>query len=228
MSIHDDHRKRVKARYLEFGPDVFDDYQLLELFLFYSNPRSDVNPLAHQLINQFGSLPAVLNASVEELTAIKGVGEHTAISIRLLSDLPRRSQIAGSSRINIITSAEDAAEYLIPYFYGSQVEQVYLLCLDSRGKVLHCSRLSDGGPNSAAFDQRTLISVALDHRAVSVLLAHNHISGSIEPSQEDIDATRNAAQALRMIHVQLTDHLIIADHDYLSLRQSGLLNWNLL
>lgn len=224
MGIHDDHRKRVKARYLEFGAEVFDDYQLLELFLFYSNPRSDVNPLAHQLINQFGSLTAVMNASVEELTAVKGVGEHAAISIRLLSDLPRRSQIARSSQKNIITSAEDAVEYLIPYFYGAQVEQVYLLCLDLQGRVLHCCRLSDGTPNFAAFDQRKLISAALEHRASSVLLAHNHVSGSTEPSQEDFNATREAAHALRMIHVQLIDHLIIADNDYLSLRQSGLID----
>lgn len=228
MGIHDDHRKRVKARYLEFGAEVFDDYQLLELFLFYSNPRSDVNPLAHQLINQFGSLPGVLNASVEELTAVKGVGEHTAISIRLLSDLNRRSLMVRNSRRDVITSSEDAADYLIPYFYGSQVELVYLLCLDAQGRVLHCSRLSDGTPNFASFDRRKLISAALEHRATAALLAHNHVSGSLEPSQEDLDATKDAAQALRMIHVQLLDHLIIGDNDYRSLRQSGSLNWNLL
>lgn len=230
MGIHDDHRKRVKARYLEFGAEVFDDYQLLELYLFYSNPRADVNPLAHQLINQFGSLPGVLNASVEELTAVKGVGEHAAISLRLISDLNRRSQMARSSRKDLITSAEDGAEYLIPHFYGSQVELVYLLCLDPQGRVLHCSRLSggDGTPTFASFDQRKLIAAALEHRASSVLLAHNHLSGSTEPSQEDLDATRHAAQALRMIHVHLLDHLIIADNDYRSLRQSGLLNWDLL
>lgn len=228
MGIHDEHRKRVKARYLEFGAEIFDDYQLLELFLFYSNPRADVNPLAHQLIHHFGSLPAVLNASVEELTAVKGVGTHTAISLRLISDLTRRSRMARCSGKNLITSADDAADYLIPYFYGSRVEQVYLLCLDSRGRILHCSHLCDGTPNSAAFDQRELISAALEHQASAVLLAHNHVSGAVEPSQEDLDVTRNAAQALRFIHVQLMDHLIIGDDDYLSLRQTGLLNWSLL
>jgi DNA repair protein RadC len=226
MGIHSGHRERVKSTYLKFGPEVFDDYKLLELFLFYSNPRSDVNPLAHQLINHFGSLQAVLSAPVEQLCAMEGVGQHTAISLHLVSDPTQRCQQMRTAQRSAITSPEDAAEYFGPYFFGAKTEQVYLACLDSQGRILHCHKLCEGGPNSAAFDLRNATAAALASGTTGVILAHNHLSGSTEPSQADLDATRSVAAGLRVIQVELLDHLILADADFLSLRQSGFLDWN--
>jgi DNA repair protein RadC len=228
MGIHSGHRERVKSTYLKFGPEVFDDYQLLELFLFYSNPRSDVNPLAHQLMERFGSLPAVLSASVEDLCSMDGIGQHTAISLRLVSDLTQRCQQVRTAQRSTITSPEDAADYLSPFFFGAKTEQVYLICLDSQGRLQQCRKLTNGTPNSAVFDLRKTTAAALSDGTTGVILAHNHLSGSTEPSQADLDATRRVAAGLHAIQVQLLDHLILADEDFLSLRQSGLLDWDTL
>jgi DNA repair protein RadC len=228
MSIHDNHRQRVKASYLAHGPDMMNDYQLLELYLFYSIPRADVNPLAHRLIDTFGSLAEVFAASIADLCQVQGVGESVAISIQLASQITARCQHRDASKVGEIISPEDAAEYLTPYFFGARQEQVYLLSVDAKGRAIHCDHLCNGSPSAASVDPQVLISLARDNRAVGVVLAHNHLSGSATPSQEDVAATKAIAKALHEIHVQLVDHLILADGDYVSLRHSDFMDWDTL
>ena len=132
MSLHDGHRARVKRRFLEHGADVFDDHQLLELLLYYSVPQGDTNPLAHRLINEFGSLSAVLDASVEDLLKVPGVGQHTAILLHLITPLTRRYLLSRTNLDAIITSTQEAGAYLLPFFHGMRNECVYMLCMTRR------------------------------------------------------------------------------------------------
>lgn len=223
MSIHDGHRGRLKQRFADYGERVFDDHQLLELFLFYCVPQGDVNPLAHRLISHFGSFAAVLDAKPEDLLRVKGIGHHAALFLTMLPQVMRRYELSRTNTESIITSAADAGEYLLPYFFGTRNETVYLLCLDAKGRVLSCSYLAEGGLNQVTLSSRQVVETALEHRATAVILAHNHISGVATPSQSDVDLTLALRPLLKSLNIRLLDHLIIADGDFVSMVESGLM-----
>ncbi len=223
MSIHEGHRSRLKQRFAEHGERVFDDHQLLELMLFYAVPQGDVNPLAHRLINHFGSFAAVLDAKPEELRKVKGVGDHTALFLSMFPQVLRRYMASKSGNEELICSTADAGEFLLPYFFGARNETAFLLCLDAKGKVLSCRFLAEGSLDRVGLNSRQVVETALEDRASSVILAHNHISGLATPSEADVALTLALRPLLRSLGIHLLDHLIIADGDFVSMAQSGLL-----
>lgn len=221
MSIHDGHRKRLKERFRKHGLDGFTDIQALELALFYALPRGDTNDIAHALLERFGSMSQVLEASVEDLMAIKGISEHTALYFTMLLQITRYYMVDKGKREVKLPTLEKCGRYLVPYFYGRTVETVFLLCLDAKCKVLCCREVTKGGVNSASVSVRDIVELALFAKATSVVLAHNHPSGLALPSPEDIQTTHRIAMALNAVDVHLADHVIVADGDYVSLAQSG-------
>lgn len=221
MSIHDGHRQRLKERFLRGGLDNFTDVQVLELALFYCIPRKDTNPIAHALLDHFGSLSQVLEASVEELQKVPGIGENTAIFLSMLTQVGRYYLVDRSQREVILPTIDKCGAYLVPHFFGRSVETVFLLCLDAKCKVLCCREIGQGSVNSAGISIRKIVEVALGANATTVVLAHNHPSGLALPSAEDIQTTRRVAAALRAVEVHLADHIVVADGDYVSMVQSG-------
>ena len=220
-TLHTGHRARLKAQFLQTGLDAFTDIQVLELLLFYANPRQDTNPIAHRLLNQFGTLSAVLDAPVELLESVKGVGENAALLLHLIPCVCRRYLIDRASYEQILDSTEKAGAFLVPYFFGARDEMVYLLCLDAKCKVLDCRMLSVGGVNTAAVSVRKIVEAALACNATSVVLAHNHTSGIALPSKEDEATTRQIRTALDAVGILLVDHIIVADDDFVSMADSG-------
>lgn len=220
-TLHTGHRARLKAQFLQAGLDAFTDIQVLELLLFYANPRQDTNPIAHRLLNQFGTLSAVLDAPVELLESVKGVGENAALLLHLIPCVCRRYLIDRASYEQILDSTEKAGAFLVPYFFGARDEMVYLLCLDAKYKVLDCRMLSVGGVNTAAVSVRKIVEAALACNATSVVLAHNHTSGIALPSKEDEATTRQIRTALDAVGILLVDHIIVADDDFVSMADSG-------
>ena len=221
MSIHDGHRQRLKERFLQGGLDNFTDVQVLELVLFYCIPRKDTNPIAHALLDHFGSLSQVLEASVEELQKVPGIGENTAIYLTMLTQVGRYYLVDRSQREVILPTIDKCGAYLVPYFFGRSTETVFLLCLDAKCKVLCCREIGQGSVNSAGISVRKIVEVALGANATTVVLAHNHPSGLALPSAEDIQTTRRVAAALHAVEVHLADHIVVADGDYVSMVQSG-------
>lgn len=223
MSMHDGHRKRLRQRFLEEGLDHFTDVQVLELLLFYCIARQDTNPIAHRLLEHFGSLPRVLEAPVAELCKVEGVGENTAIFLRLVTQTGSFYLKDRAAKTKVLPTLESCAQFLQPYFYGQNVETVYLLCLDAKCKLLCCKKMSQGNVNSTEISIRKIVETALSANASSVLLAHNHPGGIAIPSYADIRTTLNVASALQAVDVHFIDHLVICDDDYVSLMQSGYL-----
>ena len=221
MSVHDGHRSRMKNRFLEHGLDSFDDHNVLELLLFYAIPRGDVNPPAHELIKTFGSLAAVFDAPLDELVKVSGIGENTALLIKTIPQISRRYMISRTSSANILNSTQNAGNYLMQFFYGERDEVVYMACLDAKCKVINCKLIFRGSVNSANISVRKLVENALLYNATSVIIAHNHTSGIALPSQEDLSTTRKIADALRAVDINLHDHIIVADDDYVSLADNG-------
>lgn len=220
-SIHKGHRERLKQRFLKEGLDQFTDIQALELLLFYAIPQRDTNPIAHALLDRFGSLSQVLDASVEELKKVPGISDHSATLLALVTELARFYQVDCAQRVECLTTLEACGSYLVPYFFGRSSETVFLLCLDAKCKVLCCKEVGQGSVNSASISVRKVVETALAANATTVVLAHNHPSGVALPSEEDILTTRRIAAALNAVEVHLADHVVVADGDYVSIAQSG-------
>lgn len=222
MSKHDGHRERLRDRFIKEGLDHFTQEQVLELLLFYSIPRQDTNEIAHDLVDYFGSLHQVLEAPVQELQKVEGIGERSAVLLRLIAEFSRYYQVNRAINEKILNSIEACGRYLVPRFVGRRNETVFLLCLDAKCKMLCCREISEGTVNAAGVSVRKVVETALAVNASSVVLAHNHPSGMALPSTEDVVTTRRIAAALRAVDVILVDHLVISDDDYVSLRQSNM------
>ena len=221
MSIHTGHRQRVKERFLQEGLDNFSDIQVLELLLFYAIPQKDTNPIAHALLDRFGSLPQVLEATVEELEKVPGVGRNAAVLLSLAPAVGRFYMVQRSQQNRILNTIQDCGDYLKSVFIGRRREMVYLLCLDAKCKVLCCRKVAEGSVNSANVPIRRIVEMALAANATTVILAHNHPSGIAVPSPEDIATTQRLAAALATVEINLVDHIIVADDDYVSLAHTG-------
>ncbi len=159
MSIHDGHRSRLKERFQNQGLDGFTEVQVLELALFYCIPRKDTNPIAHALLEHFGGLSQVLEAPVEELKRIPGMGESSASFLHLITELGRYYMVHRSTQTSILPTLEQCAEYLVPHFFGRRLETVFLLCLDAK---------------PSAEDIQTTRRIAMALSAVEITLA-DHI-----------------------------------------------------
>lgn len=223
MGVHDGHRDRMKKRFLQHGLDNFDDHSVLELLLFFALPRRDVNPIAHALLDKFGTLSEVFSAPAESLTTVDGVGENAALLISLIPQLCRRSMMSEISGETILNSSEKAGRYLVPRFFGERDEVVYLLCLDAKYKILNCRKMFRGDVNSAEVSVRKIIETALTHNATSVILAHNHTSGIAIPSTDDQRTTSRINSALKTVDIILADHIIVAGDDFVSMADSGMI-----
>ncbi len=226
MSIHEGHRKRLKDRFCREGLDGFNELNALELLLFYCVPRCDTNPLAHRLLDHFGSFSAVLDASAEELKQVEGIGHNISTFLTFIPQLTRYYTDNKNKYIKILPSISDCGRFLAPKFIGCKNEMVYLLCMDAKCKVLDCRKLGEGSVNSAGVPLRRIVDIALKTNAAVVVLAHNHPGGLAYPSADDAQTTARAAQALASVDVILADHLVFANGDFVSMHQSGHYNRN--
>lgn len=222
--IHSGHRKWVKEEFLARGLAGLPDHRVLELLLFYAIPQGDVNPLAHSLLEHFGSLSAVFQAPYEELLKVKGVGTNTATLIQLIPAIGGRYLADRVSLNDQLITVDDYLEALNPCFFGARVEMCYLLCLDGKRKLIACRKIGEGIVDEVPVLSRRVAEAALGCNASVVVLAHNHVSGLAKPSGADISATRHLRRLLREISVTLADHLVIVDGDAVSMAQSGYLN----
>lgn len=221
--LHTGHRHRLYERYANSGIDGFSDIELLELLLSFAIPRKDTNPLAHRLLDRFGSLHAVFEASLLSLQNAEGMTVRAATLLRMIPEVWKRYELCRQSETVFFRTTEACGDYLLPFFRGLREERVWLLCLDAKCKLLDCREISRGSVNFTALPIRRVVETALAVNASSVVLAHNHTSGIALPSREDVDLTHRLQTALQGVDVLLADHLIIAEDDYVSMRDSRLL-----
>lgn len=224
MPTHDGHRDRVRQRFLKEGLESFEDYQILELLLFYSIPRRDTNPIAHELIETFGGLHQVFDAPYRALMDVGSIGASSALLLKLIPAVAKQYEISQQKVGVQLCTTNEYGKYLIPHFVGKRNETVYLLCLDSRCQPICCIQMDEGDVTSARVSPRKVVQTALNMQAASVILAHNHPSGFATPSPEDILTTRRIAMALDGVDIPLVDHIIVSDDDFVSLVQSNYYN----
>ena len=220
-SIHAGHRERLKTKYREYGLTCFTDIEAIELLLFYAIPRRSTNELAHALLNRFHSFRGVLEADLSELESVPGIGENAALLLKLVTGLNERYGISGNQKNIRISGSAEAGAYLMPYFTYRREECSVLLCLDMAGCVIDCHPLAKGSPGMVGLVARDLVDLALRDKAARVILAHNHPSGVALPSRADVDATKQIYDVLKLIEVELMDHIIVSEGDFVSMRDSG-------
>lgn len=210
----------MREKYRAAGLDAFSSHEVIELLLFYANKRSDTNPVAHRLIERFGSLPAVLEAEYDDLIKVDGVGDTAATLITLMPHLFRRYTSEKAEKIKTVRSFEDLKAYLMPRFYGINIERVALLCLDSQGRINNFVFVTEGSLNLAQIDMRKIAQLALQNNAESIVLVHNHPGGVASPSRSDVETTSMLVKSMGLINVRVVDHIIISDEDVFSMASS--------
>jgi DNA repair protein RadC len=221
--LHKGHRRRVKDRYLSEGLDSFTDHQVLEMLLFYCIPMRDTNELAHKMINEFGTLATLFEAHPSDISKRCGVSENTAIMISLVPSLARRYFRIKWGDKPSLNSSSKAGEYSVTLFAGRTYEAFYVICLDSQNRVNYAALLHEGTINEAPVYPRLIVETALRHQASSVILAHNHPGGSLQPSGADLAVTKKITDALAAISIKVIDHIIVAGDKYLSFREKGII-----
>lgn len=212
----------LSYNFMHRSPDGLSDGELLELLLRYS--RDDAGEMARKILERFPNIAVIMEADAEDLSTVEGMDEDTVLLLRLIPELHRRYFLSRSRAQKRLTDSRDYGNYLQPYFYGARDEMVYLLLLDAAGQVLNCRLLAKGSVNATGVPIRRLVQEALTANATGIVLAHNHPCGIALPSKEDVELTLRLREALEIMDLTLLDHIIVADDDFISLRDSGYLH----
>lgn len=211
---HDKHRQRLRQMFLDCNPEKMPDHMILEFLLCYSIPRIDTNGIAHDLINRFGGLENALDADIEELMKVPGIGENSAL---LLKTIPLLCSRYATNKLRpriCFQSTQKAAEFFIEYYLSKNKEIVSALLLDNAGCLICHTELHEGAVNSSNVNARKLAQIALGYNAASVILAHNHPSGDPTPSDADLYTTKQLMKAFSGIDLTLKAHIVVAGDRY--------------
>lgn len=217
-NIHAGHRYRVRQRFIKQGLSSFEDHQALELLLFYAFAQKDTNALAHALIDEFGSLHGVFDASVESLQKVKGVGENTAVLIKLIPEMYAKylNSKAQENKL-ILDSPKVSGEYFVSILLNKTNENLVAAFLDNSLRVKKTEIISEGGISKTDVYLRKIVNSALGCNATRIVIAHNHPSGVAAPSAADIDAVRQMVKMFDKLELQLCDSIIVAGQNYFSM-----------
>ena len=216
-ALHAGHRARMRERFLRTGGAAMQEHELLELLLFWAVPRRDTNELAHALIEEFGSLAGVLEADADLLCRLAGIGEGTAVYLRLLGETARRYTVEKTrtdEEITVYDTVDKVIRFLFPHFIGLQVERAYLLLFDNGMHLIDCHHVCDGSVTGVTVSIRRMIEQAYRKGAAAAILAHNHPGGLAVPSQDDIKVTRRLDEAFRLMEVPLLEHYVFGERGY--------------
>lgn len=218
--VHENHRKRMMDRCEKTGFDSFADHEILEMLLYYSKPRGDTNETAHVLLERFGRIDGVFEATPDELMQIDGIGQHSAILMQLIRESARRYTKAVMQPRKRFMHIREVAEFANSCFVGSTTEQLYLFLFNNGMEMIDSVLLTTGTINSAEMPTRLMLEKAIHKRASCAVLAHNHPHGISVPSDSDIQLTYHAAEVLGMLDIPLLEHLVFAENRYACIMKS--------
>ena len=220
---HTGHRNRLKQRLSSAGADSFLDHEFLEVLLTYSIPRKDTKTLSWTLLKRFGSIAGVLDAPESALCSVNGIGPNTARFLKLVRSAFKRYMYAKIPKRIDLRSPQEVLDYCTASLAGEQDEFIEAIFLSPHYALLETRVLSAGDNTQVPLDPRQVVKHALDVKAASVIIIHNHPSGNPNPSDSDKSCTLHLAKALQFFNITLWDHLIICKGAYFSFSQHHLL-----
>jgi len=218
-NIHANHRQRMRLRYRQSGLDTFHDHEVLELLLYYCYPRQDTNPIAHKILNEFTSLQNLFDANVETIMARLDCTENIAVLLSLMSAVAKRYMQSKWRDKPNLHDPLIAGEYATSLFVDEHVETFYALCLDKQYRLNQPAQIAQGTIDEVPVFVRELVKKALEFHAVYVILVHNHPGGSTVPSHSDNALTSRVRDALALVDIPVTDHIIVAGDKFYSYAQ---------
>ena len=207
---HAGHRERLRRRFDKEGLGGFAPHEALELLLTYAIPRVDTNGLAHALIRRFGSLGAVLDASKTDLMQVEGIGNRAATLLAMMVPMFRMYEQEKLTPRLCLGNYGDLAAYCRTLFLGAGVEQFYVLCLDAKLNLLSAVLLSQGTPSEVSVQPRMVVQELIRRNAMGAVICHNHPSGSVTPSYEDVRLTQEIQHILESMSIRLYDHIVVS------------------
>lgn len=217
------HRRRLRTRFLHALGADFASYELLELALSFAIPRKDTKELAKRLMQRFGSITAVLEAEPAELRQVDGVGEACVVLLKLLHTVALKSMDPVERGGDYLRSPQEVAVYFRARLRGYREERFLVACLDTKNRIREVRELQQGTVDQAVVYPRRVAEAALESKARSVVVVHNHPSGDAQPSEDDVRLTRELKSTLSAVGVALLDHLVIGSSAHFSFREAGLL-----
>ncbi|MGY0394139.1 MULTISPECIES: DNA repair protein RadC [unclassified Fusobacterium] len=218
------HRERLRKKYLQGGYSAFHEYEILELLLTYVIPRKDTKPIAKELIEKFGNLDNVVSANYEELYSITGIKESSAIFLKILGDLSKNLYRGELEREEIqLRDKNSLLRYLRSEIGFSNREEFKVLFVNNFNVLTGSETLFTGTIDKSAVYPREILERALFYKAKGVIFAHNHPSGNIRPSKQDIQITEHMKEVLELVEIKLLEHIIVTRDGYFSFLEEGLI-----
>lgn len=218
------HRKRLREKFIRSGVSGFYDYEIVELLLTLGTPRKNCKQQAKESIKKFKSLKGVLEAPMEKLQEIDGIGPHNAFGIKLFQEISERylkERIIGKEIK--LKSSKEVYDYLFQSMQKNKKEIFKVLFLNAKNRIINTEDLFEGTLNSSIVYPREIMKKAINYNAVNLIFVHNHPSGNPEPSQSDKDITKNLVNAGKVMQIKILDHIIIGDNRYFSFADEGLI-----
>ncbi|WP_226036535.1 RadC family protein [Aquibacillus saliphilus] len=214
---------RPRERLLEHGPSNLSNQELLAILLGTGTKEESVNLLAQRVLMHFEGLNLLRDSTIEELTAIKGIGSVKGVLILAAIELGKRMHKYKPQERYVIRSPEDGADYVMEEMRGLKQEHFVCLFLNTKNQILHRQTIFIGSLNASIVHPREVFREAVKRSAASIICAHNHPSGDPSPSQEDIHVTKRLSECGKIIGIEVLDHLVIGDHKFVSLKEKGYL-----
>jgi len=216
------HRKRLREKFVKSGLDGFHDYEIVELLLSLGTPRRDCKQQAKEALTRFKTLRGVLEAPAEDLQKITGIGIHSAFGIKLVQEVAREFLKSKIIDKPFYKSSQEVFDYLYHSMRDLRKEVFKVLYLNSQNQIIDTADLFEGTVNSSAVSPREVMEGAIKYNAVALIFAHNHPSGSPEPSVSDRQLTRDLVYCGQIMQIRVLDHIIIGDNCHFSFAGQGL------
>jgi len=217
-NLHKGHRERLRKKFMNDDSDILEGHELLELLLFYVNPQKNTNGIARDLIRKFGNVFNVFEAEESDLLQVDGIGPQAAAFLKLQAKLLRRYNIEKeNARTGMKITPRNAGKYIINYFSGYKNEVLMLFALDAECNLITTVQLAKGTIDKVQLFIRDIVQKAMGTQARYVIIAHNHPSGTLRASENDVRFTLELEKALAFVDIRLVDHIIVANENYLSL-----------
>ena len=219
------HRDRLRERFLKTGVDGLQDYELLEMILFSAIPRRDIKPLAKQLLREFGSISAILNASITDLQKVKGLSENAAVLLKAVQALTQKMLRNDMEKKPILGSWQKLIDYCYVTMAHEKREHFRVLFLNRKNRLIADEVQQVGTVDHTPAYPREIVKRALELGATAMILVHNHPSGDPSPSDADIGMTKEIIRAAAALDILVHDHLIISQNGHVSFKSLGLLSF---
>ena len=222
LMIRDVHvSDRPRERLVRQGASSLSNQELIAILLRTGTKQESVLHLANRVLNYFEQIQELKHASIEEITAVKGIGQAKAVQLLAAVELGKRLSQQKTDDKFTIRSPKDAATYLMADMTSLNQEHFVTLFLNVKNQILHKQTIFIGSLNASIVHPREIFREAVKRSAASIICAHNHPSGNPAPSKEDIDVTKRLYEAGLLMGIELLDHVIIGDHQFISLKEKG-------